>query len=235
MSAGVRWFGVANAAQLRRAAALRICEAAASAIAARGRFLIVLSGGETPRGVYELLRNADSDWTRWHVYFGDERVLPAQDADRNSTMATDAWLRYVPIPVRQIHEIRAELGAEAAAAAYIEKLCDIGEFDLVLLGLGEDGHIASLFPGSRGLATSAPDVVAIDGAPKPPPHRISLSAARLSRTRELLFLISGEAKRDAVWRWRTGGDPVPASYLCAAAGIDVLIEQTLLTPPAPNA
>jgi 6-phosphogluconolactonase len=224
----VRWIGVADAAALRQVAYRRILDAAARAIERRGRFLIVLAGGNTPRGVYRMLRAADNDWPLWQVYFGDERCLPADDAERNSRMAADAWLDHVPIPLDQVHAIPAELGASAAALACAETLRGVGDFDLVLLGLGEDGHTASLFPGRDwGVAASAPDALAVFDAPKPPPQRVSLSAARLSRTRAVVFLVEGESKRDAVMRWRMGAD-IPARAIHPEAGVDVLVESTLL-------
>ncbi|MGH8565001.1 MAG: 6-phosphogluconolactonase [Gammaproteobacteria bacterium] len=224
----VRWIGVADAAALRQMAYRRILDSAAHAIKRRGRFLIVLAGGNTPRGIYRMLRTADTHWSRWQVYFGDERCLPADDAERNSRMAADAWLNRVPIPQDQLHAIPAELGARAAALAYAETLRGVGDFDLVLLGLGEDGHTASLFPGRDwAVAASAPDALAVFDAPKPPPQRVSLSAARLSRTREVLFLVEGEAKRDAVARWRAG-EHLPAGAIRLAGGVDVLVESALL-------
>ncbi|MBA2591549.1 MAG: 6-phosphogluconolactonase [Pseudomonadota bacterium] len=231
----VRWIGVADAAALRQMAYRRILDAAAHAIERRGRFLIVLVGGNTPRGIYQMLRTADTDWSRWQVYFGDERCLPADDAERSSRMAADAWLNRAPIPQDQVHAIPAELGARAAALAYAETLRGVGDFDLVLLGLGEDGHTASLFPGRDwGVAASTPDALAVFDAPKPPPQRVSLSAARLSRTREVLFMVEGEAKRSAVTRWRAG-EQLPAGAIRLAGGVDVLVESALLAPRAVSA
>lgn len=224
----VRWIGVADAEALWQVAYRRILDAAAHAIERRGRFLIVLAGGSTPRAIYRMLRGADADWSRWQVYFGDERCLSVDDAERNSAMAADAWLNHVPIPRDEVHAIPAELGASAAALTYAETLRGVGDFDLVLLGLGEDGHTASLFPGRDwGVAASAPDALAVSDAPKPPPQRVSLSAARLSRTRELLFLVEGESKRDAMKQWRVGAD-IPARAIHPEAGVDVLVESMLL-------
>jgi 6-phosphogluconolactonase len=226
--AAVRWIGVADAAALRLAAHQRIVDAAARAIAQRGEFLIVLAGGNTPRGVYRKLRTARTDWSRWRLYFGDERCLPANHSGRNNRMAADAWLSHVPIAQDHVHAIPAELGAGAAALAYAKTLRRVGDFDLVLLGLGEDGHTASLFPDhDLGTAPDAPDALAVSDAPKPPPERVSLSAARLSRAREVLFLVEGEAKRDAVARWRAG-EPLPAAAIRPTAGVDVLLESALL-------
>jgi 6-phosphogluconolactonase len=218
-----RWRPLPDRQALEREAAADILAAAAGAIAARGRFHLVLAGGETPRGAYRRLREAAADWEAWHIYFGDERCLPADDPARNSRMAAEAWLDHVAIPRAQRHAIPAEWGAIAAARAYAETLGAVGEFDLVLLGLGEDGHTASLFPGHDwGSAPGSPDALAMLDAPKPPPQRVSLSAARLSRARQVLFLVSGEAKRRAIAAWRAGRD-IPARAIAPPAGVDVLI------------
>lgn len=223
-----RWIGVADAAELHRVACKRIVDAAARAIAGRGTFAISLAGGNTPRDVYAMLREARTDWSRWHIYFGDERCAPRTDPERNSRMARDAWLDRVAIPPANIHEIAAELGPGPGAADYTRVLRDLGDFDLVLLGLGEDGHTASLFPGHDwGAARDAPDALAVIDAPKPPPERVSLSASRLSRAREVLFLVAGESKRDAVSKWRSGAD-IPARAIRPPAGVDVLVEAALL-------
>ncbi len=226
---GVRWLSVADAAELQWTACRRIIEAAKRAIQQRGEFVIVLAGGNTPRGVYRMLRAENADWSHWNVYFGDERCLPADDVERNSKMAAVEWLDHVPIPKDRVHPIPAELGACAAALAYADTLRGVGEFDLVLLGLGEDGHTASLFSNHDwGTVPDALDVLAVFDAPKPPPERVSLSAARLSRAREVLFLIAGDSKREAVKRWRAG-ENIPARAIRPHAGVDVLLESRLLS------
>ena len=213
-----RWHVTDN----RVAAALRwIAQAAAQAIHERGRFDLVLAGGNTPRAVYEGLAGVEADWSKWHIWFGDERCLPIDNEERNSRMACRAWLDQSAIPAVQIHVIRAESGAEAAAEDYRTQLQGIGRFDLVLLGLGEDGHTASLFPGQMNENETA-DVVAVRQAPKPPAERVSLSARRLSDTESVLFLVSGKSKREAVTAWQNGV-AIPAAYICPAAGVDVLI------------
>ena len=228
----VRWDSVVDVAALRESACAGILATAAEAIVRRGRFLIVLAGGNTPQGVYQMLCGADTDWSRWHVYFGDERCVPADDPERNSRMAADAWLDHVPIPGNQVHTLPAELGAQAAAQAYANTLRDVGDFDLVLLGLGEDGHTASLFPDHDwGTDASAADTLAVVDAPKPPPQRVSLSARRLSRARAVLFMVTGKGKRDAVTRWRAGAD-IPARAIEPPTGVDVLVEAMLLRPAA---
>lgn len=225
----VRWHGVFDAITLNETACRFILDAAADAIEQRGRFLIVLSGGATPRGVYRLLCDAVTDWSRWHIYFGDERCLPSNDPGRNSWMAADAWLSHVPIPQAQIHPIETEHGVHTATLAYIKTLSDAGEFDLVLLGLGNDGHTASLFPGDTwGITDKDMDVLPVLAAPSLPAERVSLSASRLSRARAVLFLITGEAKHDAVAQWRNGAN-IPATAIQPEGGIDVLLESMLLT------
>lgn len=229
----VRWHTVENIAELYESAYKKILDFASCAIKQRGRFLFVLAGGNTPKGVYQLLRYADTDWSGWQVYFGDERCLAANDPERNSQMAASAWLDHVAIPKNQVHVIPAELGALAAARAYTRTLYDVDEFDLVLLGLGEDGHTASLFPANDwGTEASAANMLAVANAPKPPAQRVSLSAARLSRSRAVLFLVTGESKRDAVRRWHGGAD-IPAAAIQPPTGVDVLVEAMLLRPALP--
>lgn len=195
------------------------------ALARGGRFRLVLAGGGTPRNLYRKLVALETDWTRWELYFGDERCLPPDDTGRNDRMAREAWLDHVPVPRDAVHSIPADKGPVAGAEAYGRTLAGVGDFDLVLLGLGEDGHTASLFPGARerGEAKGAPDVLPVFDAPKAPLERITLSASRLGRSRAVLFLVAGESKRDAVRRWRSG-EPIPAASIRCAAGVDVLVE-----------
>ena len=205
-----------------------ILHSAQQAIRQRGAFRIVLAGGTTPRRVYESLRVAGAGWAAWHVYFGDERCLPPGHAERNSLMAAQAWLDHVAIPSGQIHPIPAEKGAEIAASSYAQTVDGIGQFDLVLLGLGEDGHTASLFPDHAwGGAPDAPAALAVHHAPKPPPDRVSLSANRLSAARQIMFLVTGDAKRQAVKDWRNGAS-IPAATIAPASGVDVYVEALLL-------
>ena len=227
-SQSVHWHGFANVADMRADALLRIRTAAASAIGARGTFRIVLAGGNTPRAIYQMLCSAITDWPKWQVYFGDERCLPVGDSQRNSRMARDTLLDRVAIPRANIHTMPAEAGPVEGAAQYAQTLHAIGDFDLVLLGLGEDGHTASLFPAhDLGTSPGSADVLPVFDAPKPPPERISLSAARLSRARCVLFLVDGESKREAIARWRAG-ESIPAAAIAPPCGVDVLAETNLL-------
>ena len=223
-----RWQNFNTTAELEQAATQAILQTALQAISQRGTFHIVLAGGTTPRRVYELLRKADADWAAWHVYFGDERCLPADHVERNSLMAANAWLNHVAIPLTHIHNIPAEQGAQMAASAYLQTLASIELFDLVLLGLGEDGHTASLFPGFElGNTATDPTVIAVENAPKYPPQRVSLSAHRLSAARKVMFMVSGDTKQQAVKDWRNGV-AIPAAAISPKNGIDVYLETALL-------
>jgi 6-phosphogluconolactonase len=223
-----RWHGYSTITELEAAAVHAIQQAAQQAISQRSRFDIVLAGGTTPRRIYQAMRSADTDWSSWHVYFGDERCLPPDHAERNSRMAALAWLDHVAIPRAQIHPIPAEKGAEAAAADYTVTLNGIEQFDLVLLGLGEDGHTASLFPGhDPGNTPDAPAALAVHDAPKPPAERVSLSAFRLGAARQVIFLVTGESKRQAVTDWRNGAN-IPAAAITPDGGADVYLEAGLL-------
>jgi 6-phosphogluconolactonase len=183
------------------------------ALATRGAFDLVLAGGNTPRALYRALAESAAGNPHWQIWYGDERCLPAADRGRNNVMAETAWLAGSGIPADNWHTIPAELGADAATSAYADLLKGVGEFDLVLLGVGEDGHTSSLFPGADwGAAADSPDVLPIYGAPKPPPQRVSLSAARLSRSGKVWFLATGASKRAAVQQWRSG-QPLPVSAI----------------------
>lgn len=225
-----RWHPYPDKQSLQRAACQKILDCASLALYERGEFHLVLAGGDTPREIYRALRMAGADWSAWHIYFGDERCLPPGDSTRNSRMARDAWLDHVPIPALQLHVIPAETGVHEAAAAYAQTLRTVPDFDLVLLGIGADGHTASLFPEHDwGSAPGSPDTLAVVDAPKPPPQRVSLSAARLSRARQVMFLVTGESKRRAIAEWRAGKN-IPARSVMPAVGVDVLVEAALLAP-----
>ena len=190
-----------------------VCAEAASTIAVRGVFHLVLAGGSTPLALYRALADRQAGDARWQVWYGDERCLPVDHAERNSAMAEAAWLAASRIPSENRRPIPAERGAGEAAALYAGWLKGVGDFDAVLLGMGEDGHTASLFPDHEwGAAPGSPDALAVLDAPKPPPERVSLSAARLSRSRRLWFVVAGQGKRSAIARWQNG-EALPVSAL----------------------
>lgn len=178
-------------------------------IAQRGVFHWVLAGGTTPKQCYELLRDADIEWSKVHVWFGDERCLPVGDDERNDVMADEALLKHVPIPQNQIHRIDAELGAEQGAILYAESLADIERLDLVLLGMGEDGHTASLFPNNPALTNQALAVPVFD-SPKPPSDRVSMGYTALMLAHRRIIMVTGEGKRDAFDKV-CAGEPLPVN------------------------
>ncbi|MEQ1485648.1 6-phosphogluconolactonase [Methyloglobulus sp.] len=196
------WHCLENSDQVAEAACKEILVAAKSAIAERGKFKLVLAGGTTPEKVYRLLAKSEVDWANWWIYHGDERCLPVDHKDRNSVMAAQAVLDQVAIPKNQIFDIPAELGPEQGAIAYRQVVADALPFDLVLLGMGEDGHTASLFPGHQ----HNPDELthAVFNSPKPPPERVSISANALGNAQQVIFLVTGANKRDAVKQWCSG-------------------------------
>ena len=201
--------------------AQRIEQLANQSIQDKGSFHIVLTGGNTPQAIYRELQRANTDWSAWHVYMGDERCLPEGDAERNDHMASESLLAHVSIPASRIHMVPAQLGAEEGAQRYREVIARCESFDRVLLGLGEDGHVASLFPGHVHDETAL--VVPVHDSPKPPPDRISLTAEVLSRGLHAWFLVAGEGKRDALSRLMDGDD-LPASGICPDNGVDIFTD-----------
>lgn len=217
----LRWRTFADPDRLAAAAARRMLRAADRAIAARGEFHLVLAGGRTPLPAYARLARAQAQWPRWHLYFGDERWLPAGHPDRNETAVRRAWLDLVPIPAAQVHAMPAGPEPECAADSYRALLAAVPAFDLVLLGLGADGHTASLFPGRR---WDPGPVLVVRAAPGPHPLRISLGVERLRCSRQLLFLVTGADKRAAVAAWR-GGRELPAARVAAGhPRVEVLLD-----------
>lgn len=220
----IRWHAYANSGQMIDALVSAIAEKAASAISTTGRFHIVLAGGATPKPIYARLVKLVTPWDGWHVYFSDERCLPVGHRQRNDTMARHVWLDRVSIPADQVHAIPAELGPDASAEAYARVLSDVGWFDLTLLGLGEDGHTASLFPGApMGTGPGAADVLPVHRAPKPPASRVTLSAARLARSHSLYLIVTGKDKCEALARLRDGVS-MPIRSVVPENGIDLFLD-----------
>jgi len=213
-----RWKQFNSQQEINEAATNRILAAAKAAIRAHGSFLIVLAGGSTPKSVYEQLAQSEADWPNWHVYHNDDRCLPVDHDERNSKMARKAWLNHVAIPESQIHDIPAELGNIEGAKLYAQTLDGVRTFDLVILGLGEDGHTASLFPNQT--VDNSADAVPVFDAPKPPAERITISQNRLNNTNEVMFLVTGSGKQEAVDNWRKGVK-IPATLVTGKNGADV--------------
>jgi 6-phosphogluconolactonase len=201
-------------ASLSAAVARQIADLANQAIKARGTFHLALAGGSTPRHCYESLRTLSLDWTKIQLYFGDERCLPVGDAERNDSMAYATLINHIAIPSENIHCIPAELGAEDAAAQYRLVIEKLDKLDLILLGLGEDGHTASLFPDNPATESRA-SVVAVFNSPKPPPERVSLGLTTINAARHKIFLIAGKSKREPLARIRQG-ELLPAARVIGA-------------------
>jgi 6-phosphogluconolactonase len=213
-----RWHLFESQHDINHAALKAILDAASRAIKNYGSFSIVLAGGSTPKNIYALLAKQNADWVHWHIFINDDRCLPVDDNERNSKMVQEVWLNHVAIPKNQFYAIPAELGPIEGAKAYAEQIKDFGTFDLVLFGLGEDGHTASLFPGH--VVDNSADVVPVFDSPKPPAERVTMSQNRLNNTHEALFLVTGKGKQEAVDNWRKG-EAIPASLIAPACGVDV--------------
>ncbi len=207
------------------AAAARIREAARAAVRARGEFHLVLSGGSTPRPLHELLacEPRSLPWARTHILFGDERCVPPDHPASNYRSARETLLDRVPVRREAVHRIPGEREPEAAAREY-EAVVRKRAPDVVLLGLGADGHTLSLFPGTPGLARETRLVIPTR-APVKPRDRVSLTLAAVRRSPLAIFLVTGEAKAEALARLREGRrDPArPASLVRPADGGTVLL------------
>jgi len=176
---------------------------------------VALTGGLTPRDAYRHLAEVMDDWTGVHLWFGDERLVPITHQDANAWMVHGSLVEPAGIPDAQVHTVRTELGLDGAAADYTARVrsalpqnrAGIPVFDIVLLGLGEDGHIASLFPRHPRLNDRTSVAVAVDDSPKPPPERISLSLGVINAAHQRMVLTTGTAKADAVSHGMGAPDP----------------------------
>jgi 6-phosphogluconolactonase len=197
-----------DAVRLANAAAEHVIALAGEAIAARGRFSLALSGGSTPRALYALLATDKFarrvDWSRVHFFWGDERYVPPNHPDSNYRMTRETLLNKVPTPAPNVHPIPTDMGPAAAAAEYERILGEFfacphqaegagPQFDLVLLGMGEDGHTASLFPGTAVLHEKKRWVVA-HYVQKLDAWRITLSPVAINAAAHVTFVVSGEGK-----------------------------------------
>ena len=218
---------------LARRLADRLQDQARDAIAERGAFHLVLAGGGTPRKLYEALARPERrdrlDWSRVHIYFGDERCVPPDHPDSNYRMARIALLDQVPIPARQVHPILTAMETvRGDAAAYARVLAGkappgptgLPRFDLVLLGLGEDGHTASLFPRTCILGERERPVAAVY-VPHLKSWRVSLTLPVLRQARALWVLATGTAKADILGRiWREPDAGLPVQALADLDGLE---------------
>jgi 6-phosphogluconolactonase len=220
-----------DADALADTAARLVVEAAVEAVTARGRFMLALAGGATPILTYEKLARApycDSvDWSRTWACFGDERAVPPEHGESNYKMAYDTLLSKVPIPPAQVLRVRAEgPDPEVVAAEYAKTLAEVfglrrGElprFDLVLLGLGVDGHTASLFPGSPVLREVFRTVAAVHAGAAAIPQRITLTLPVLNAAARVVFLVAGAEKAKVVKAVLVEHAAVPAGLVSPEGG-----------------
>jgi 6-phosphogluconolactonase len=212
--------------ELAEAAARAAVAGLEAAVEAHGTATWVLTGGGTPVAAYRRLAahdlRAGVEWDRVRVAMGDERCVPVEDPESNWGQAAAALLDHVPVPDHQLLRPPAELGAEAAADAYQATLAALPatggrpRLEVVWLGVGEDGHCLSLFPGHPEVEVADRLVVPVHHSPKPPPDRISLTLAALAGAERLLVLAAGPGKADAVARARAGDDRLPVTRAVAA-------------------
>jgi 6-phosphogluconolactonase len=223
---------VDDAAALAEAAARTVVQIATEAVKARRRFTVALAGGSTPRATYERLAapplREQMPWDQTWVFFGDERGVPPDHPDSNYRMANAALLSKVPIPAPQIARIRGEAeDAEAAAAEYARIMTEVfgsrrGElpsFDLILLGMGIDGHTASLFPGSPVLKEVFRPVAAVHAAAASIPQRFTFTFPLINAAARVMFLVAGGEKAKVVKAVFTEpGSGLPASMVHPTSG-----------------
>lgn len=211
-----------DADTLAAAAAHYMATVLEDAIRDRERASFCVAGGSTPRASYEWLAStyaATVDWSRVDVWFGDERCVPPDDADSNFRMVDEALISRVGIPSRGVHRISGEIDPAAAARAYdlalradFPDVMSDASFDLLLFGVGTDGHVASLFPGSGALDERGRWTVAVEAPEaRPPVPRVTLTPPILERARRLLYLVAGASKRDITRRVLLAGEALPAS------------------------
>jgi 6-phosphogluconolactonase len=197
---------------------------------ARGREPhVVLTGGTIAIAAYAQLSAASADWSRVHLWWGDERYVPAGHEDRNDRQARDAFIDRLGIPDDHVHAMPAPDAESASGDSHGESMAHAADqygetlpsepFDLVLLGLGPDGHVASLFSGFDQLEETERRCVEVHGSPKPPPERITLTYPALNHASEVWFLVSGDGKADAVAQV-LGGSPVSQTPGSGVTGLD---------------
>lgn len=235
-------------ASLAEAAARHIVESAQSAIDARGRFSIALSGGSTPRALHNKLADPTAfkdqiDWPNVHIFFGDERAVPPDDPQSNYRMAEETLLSHVPIPREHIHRMQGELPPREAAADYERELKNFfrdepPRLDLILLGMGDNGHCASLFPGCQAVHEQKRWVVA-EYIPEVKMWRITLTPALINGAREVMFLVAGANKADMLREVLEGPyapDERPSQIVRPSSGeliwmVDAAAASQLTPPP----
>ena len=202
---------LADAEAVARAAAEFLGDQISRCVAAKGECHVALPGGSTPARCLELLSGMDLPWRSIHWYLGDERCYPVAHPERNDSMIERQLWSRIDAPAENRHPIPAEMGPAEAAGLYDALINRLDRLDIVMLGIGEDGHTASLFPGNRALEDSAA-VVAVYDAPKPPPERVSLGLNTIQSADRRIVLVSGSSKRAAMNALRQG-KPLPVNRI----------------------
>ena len=206
---------VPGPAELAEAAARWTAERITAAVAARRSCYLALAGGETPRGCYERLAQPPYrdglPWPSVFAYWSDERQVPLDDPASNYAMAKAALLDHVPIPPEQVFPLVGDL-VPALRRLPVDR-ASMPRFDIIHLGMGEDGHTASLFPGSPALEERQALVYYVHDAPKPPPERVTLTLPVINAARAVLFMVQGESKREALARVLQRDPSLPASLV----------------------
>lgn len=206
-----------------------LLDAAAESIRQRGRFVLALAGGSSPQPLYRLLGNTRADWERWFLLYGDERALEHGHPDRNSTQVERLWLAPAAFPEANHLLPDFSSGLTMAANRYAEKITPFLPTDFALLGVGEDGHTASLFPGREMAHPQDMPVLAVTDAPKSPPERITLSYETFCRAATVVFIATGNTKRQAVTRM-LAGEPLPVNRIRGQQHTFLFCDRDTLAP-----
>ena len=214
---------------LARAAADYLSDLLVACVNRKGSCHIALPGGSTPGRCLELLSSRQLPWQNIHAYLGDERCYPVAHSERNDTMIAHKFWSKIDAPADNLHPIPAELGPELAAERYAQLINSVGPLDIALLGMGEDGHTASLFPGNAAL-TDERAVVPVYNAPKSPEERVSLGLVTLQNAGQRVVLVTGANKHDALMRVDQG-DALPISLIGEAYWF---VDQAAASGPAGN-
>jgi 6-phosphogluconolactonase len=185
--------------------------ASIKALEEKNEFHIVLSGGETPIALYSALVNLKTDWGKWHFWFSDERCLEENASELNYTLVYNQLLKYIPFNPMNIHKINSFLGPNLAACEYSRSLKNAPVFDLVILGIGFDGHTASLFPKNQSIEVEYDDAIAVYNSPKFPSERVSMSIDRLSKA-EIVIFLAQENKKEIIENFLKKNE-MPAIYI----------------------
>jgi 6-phosphogluconolactonase len=243
----------ATADDVADAAVFLFVTLAAKAIAERGVFFCSLAGGTTPLSSYRILAapliSSKVNWEKTHVFWGDERCVPEGSKDRNDEQALEALLRKVKIPSKNIHRVAASEpdAAERYEADLIgtfsenpgssvslllkesslSSSSEIPRFDLIFLGMGPDGHTASLFPGHPAVEEKTRLVVRVEGAPKPPPTRVTFTLPLINAARHVAFLVTGADKNAALRRVLNGDPALPAARVVPRDGTLVFLSDAV--------